>query len=159
MKTEGVQFESCLMSISPDDSLPHHHPVGQLLAGVHGRVRSGDVEEGGDGLVAQRSPTQPGISGSGKRSPGSSQDVANGSVLDKTYVLDLNPTHVSGKLVSLGVPGFPENWFPFVDEVVGMSHTVLVGEIKSFDLKNGYFDGGSYRLWGPIQQHGGQLGD
>ena len=90
MKTEGVQFESCLMSkdlISPDDSLPHHHPVGQVLAGVHGRVRSGDVEEGGDGLVAQRSPTQPGISGSGKRSPGSSQDVTNTSVLDKTWLL------------------------------------------------------------------------
>ena len=61
--------------------------------------------------------------------------------------------------MSLGVPGFPKNWFPLVDEVVGMSHTVLVGESKSFNLKNGYFAGGIYRMWGLIQQHGGQLGN
>ena len=59
--------------------------------------------------------------------------------------------------MSLGVPGLPENWFPFVDEVVGMSHTMLMEEIVSFNLENEVDILMSDRMWDPIQQHGGEL--
>ena len=59
----SLNLKVVLDTISPNNSLPHHHPVGQVLAEVQGGVGSRDVEEGGDGLVTlHRSPIQPGIS-------------------------------------------------------------------------------------------------
>ena len=34
-------------------------------------------------------------------------------------------THISGELVRLCIPLGPEDWLPFVDEVVCMGHTML----------------------------------
>ena len=75
--------------ILSNNSLPHSHPVGNMLAGVHGGVGPGDVEEGGDGLArGGGSPTQPGISRFGKGCPSSRQDVTNNNVLlPKTFII------------------------------------------------------------------------
>ena len=42
-------------------------------------------------------------------------------------------THVSRKFVILSVPVVPKHWLPFIDEVIGVGHTVLIEEMKRLD--------------------------
>ena len=77
---------------------------------------------------AQPNPGFPDLANAAKAPVKTSRTPASWTKL----VFRLNPTHVSGKFVSLSVPGRPKNWLPFVDEVVGMSHTMLMDRELQF---------------------------
>ena len=59
-------------------------------------------------------------------------------------------TYIFGKLVCLCVPArAPKYWLPFIEEVVGMCHTMLLKDI----IKDYNSDVDIHRLGRPIQQH------